>query len=105
MVTFSDGHMIPVQHIWFDDTLDLAILSLDMTKDAGYALTPANFLPFAVSARIGQFVLTIGNTLGEYPNSVSFGILSAKNRSITVNSSNLYAGLYQTDALVGPGNS
>jgi len=49
--------------------------------------------------------LTIGNPLGEYPNAVTFGILSAQQKLLMVNQKNIYTKLYQTDALAAPGNS
>jgi S1-C subfamily serine protease len=68
-------------------------------------LDVAQFIPFDQQPAIGQFVLAIGNALNEYPNSVTFGILSAKNRTFNINKTNIYAGLYQTDASLSPGNS
>src|SRR6185436_5531076 len=52
---------------------------------------------------LGQTVLVLGNPLG-YGSSVARGILSARNRAVTVGD-NEYKGLIQTDAAINPGNS
>jgi serine protease Do len=60
-------------------------------------------MEFADSDRleIGEWVLALGNPL-ELNNSVSQGIVSARNRSI---GKSTFEGLVQTDAVINPGNS
>lgn len=57
---------------------------------------------------VGQWVVAIGNALGEFKNTVTVGVVSAKNRQITASgggqNENLQ-GLLQTDAAINPGNS
>src|SRR5690606_36346882 len=53
------------------------------------------------SLAIGEWVLALGNPL-ELNNSVSQGIVSARNRSI---GKSTFEGLIQTDAVINPGNS
>ncbi|MFY9343437.1 MAG: trypsin-like peptidase domain-containing protein [Planctomycetota bacterium] len=62
-------------------------------------------LPIGSSAdlKVGQFVLAIGNPYG-FDRSLSTGIISALNRSITTENAKM-AGLIQTDAAINPGNS
>jgi serine protease Do len=60
--------------------------------------------------QVGQYVIAIGNALGEYSNSVTTGVISAKQRSIQAGSENSQSqeslsGLIQTDAAINPGNS
>ncbi len=59
-----------------DSFYDIAVLSLDrpLGKEASFV----NFR--SVPARIGEKVYAIGNPLGEYPYTVTDGIVSAKNR-------------------------
>jgi len=59
---------------------------------------------------IGSHLLAIGNALGEFQNTSTAGILSARDRSITAGDSNgqnasALNNLLQTDAAINPGNS
>jgi S1-C subfamily serine protease len=62
-------------------------------------------IPIGSSAdlKVGQFVLAIGNPYG-FDRSLSTGIISALNRSIGTENSQM-SGLIQTDAAINPGNS
>ena len=105
-ITLADGHSYTADKIWLDPVLDVAIVKI--VDDKGKIpddLPIATLLPFDQFAQVGQFVLAIGNALGEYPNAVTFGILSAQQKLLTINQKNIYTKLYQTDAHVSPGNS
>jgi serine protease Do len=52
---------------------------------------------------VGDMAVVIGNPLGSLGGSVSAGIISAKNREVTLNNQTM--NLIQTDASVNPGNS
>ncbi|MCX6823370.1 MAG: trypsin-like peptidase domain-containing protein [candidate division SR1 bacterium] len=105
-VRLADGHMYTATKIRLDPTLDLALLKIvDEKGNVPSNLSVATLLPFDQFASVGQFVLTIGNSLGDYPNAVTFGILSAQQKLLTINQKNMYTKLYQTDAHVSPGNS
>ena len=57
---------------------------------------------------VGQWVVAVGNALGEFQNTVTVGVISAKDRKITASgggTSEKLEGLIQTDAAVNPGNS
>ena len=60
---------------------------------------------------VGDGVVAIGNALGQFQNTVTQGIVSALNRSITASDPNSSSGsesltgLIQTDAAINPGNS
>lgn len=59
--------------------------------------------------KVGQRVIAVGNALGQFSNTVTVGVLSAKERSIMASDGwgrgeNL-TNLLQTDAAVNPGNS
>lgn len=105
-VNLADGRTFTVDKIWLDPTLDLAVLKLiDDKWSAPSDLPVATLLPFDQQATIGQFVFVMGNAWWEYPNAISFGILSDQAKLLTVNQKNMYTKLYQTDAHVAPGNS
>lgn len=105
-VNLADGRTFTVDKIWLDPTLDLAVLKLvDDKWSAPSDLPVATLLPFDQQATIGQFVFAMGNARWEYPNAITFGVLSAQAKLLTVNQKNMYTKLYQTDAHVAPGNS
>jgi len=105
-VILSDGKSYNVDKIRFDDLLDLAILKIvDSEGNPVTDLFPASFLSLDTQVDIGQFALAIGNSLSMYANNATFGIIGGKNKQLTINKNNLYVWLYQTDALVNPGNS
>lgn len=85
-----------------DPRNDLAILKIEI-KDAPY-------LTFADSSQalIGQRVIAIGNSLGQYQNTVTTGVISGIGRSITAGGSEgaeQLDGVFQIDAAINPGNS
>lgn len=89
--------------IWRSDTEDLAVVKV---TGSGYATVP---LGDSSSLSLAQSVFAIGNALGEYSNSVSVGVISGLNRSITAGNdqggSETLSGVIQTDAAINPGNS
>lgn len=96
--TYSD-----VKLVGTDPLNDLAFLKVGDVKD----LTPAT-LGDSSSVRIGQKVVAIGNSLGEYQNTVTSGIISATGRPVTAregNTTETLTDLIQTDAAINPGNS
>ncbi len=105
-VVLNDGRTYQVQNIWRDPLIDLAVISLAVDEQENVQFDPATFIDFNQDVMIGQFVLAIGNALAEYHNSVTLGILSAKNRMLdTYSADSIYVGLYQTDTSINPGNS
>ena len=60
----------------------------------------------AEALRVGDSVIAIGNPLSmQFERTVTAGIISALNRTITVDSSGIMEDLIQTDASINPGNS
>ena len=84
-----------------DDTSDVAVLKINAT-----GLTPAT-VGDSDSLSVGDSVLAVGNPLGELGGTVTSGIVSALNRSVTIQgtSSTNTMSLIQMDASVSPGNS
>jgi serine protease Do len=99
-----DWTLIPVKKIWKDELIDLAVLSIDINQNL---TVEAEFLDDQQLIHIWQFSLAIWNPLSEYPNTVSFWIVSGKWRSVDIenNQHSYYAWLYQTDVALNPGNS
>jgi S1-C subfamily serine protease len=101
-VLTSDGHQYKAKIYSMDPLYDLAILKIEAKN------LPVVELGDSDELQIGQRVIAIGYALGEFQNTVTTGIVSAKNRSITA--SGTYGtehlkGLIQTDAAINPGNS
>lgn len=104
-VVMYDGTTRKVTDVWRDPLIDIAVLQLAPLNNV-QPLRPANFIDISERINIGQFVLAVWNALAEYQNSVTLGILSAKNRMLdTREQDSLYIGLYQTDTSINPGNS
>lgn len=96
-VTLSDGRTFEASVIGKDPTFDLAVLKIE-AKDV-----PVLELGDSDKVRVGEWAVAIGNPLG-LENSVTVGVLSAKNRSINAKNFN-FDGFLQTDAAINPGNS
>jgi len=101
-VRLSDGRDFEATMISSDPISDLAVLKINSP-------TPLPYVKMGTSKdlMIGETVVALGNPFG-LENSVTTGVLSAKNRTMTFNSQYgdiKYDGLIQTDALINPGNS
>ncbi|KKT53854.1 MAG: 2-alkenal reductase [Parcubacteria group bacterium GW2011_GWC2_44_22] len=79
-VVLSTGKTYPAEVIDRDSVQDLAILRI---KPAGEEALDFPTIPLgnSESVQIGQTVIAIGNTLGEYQNTVTRGIVSGINRT------------------------
>ena len=99
-VTIGDTDY-PATVVGEDDTSDVAVLKIDAAD-----LTPAT-VGNSDSLAVGESVLAVGNPLGELGGTVTSGIVSALNRSVTIQgtSSTNTMSLIQMDASVSPGNS
>ena len=99
-VTIGDTDY-PATVVGEDDTSDVAVLKIDATD-----LTPAT-VGNSDSLAVGESVLAVGNPLGELGGTVTSGIVSALNRSVSIQSSSSVntMSLIQMDASVSPGNS
>ena len=84
-----------------DTTSDVAVIKIDAT-----GLTPAT-VGDSDNLKVGQSVMAVGNPLGELGGTVTGGMISALNRSVTIQgtSSTNTMSLIQMDASVSPGNS
>jgi serine protease Do len=86
-----------------DPLNDIAFLKIDGVNDLSAAE-----LGDSSSVRVGQKVVAIGNSLGQYQNTVTSGIVSGKGRPISAQAGDQVehlTDLIQTDAAINPGNS
>jgi serine protease Do len=96
LIEFYSGTELPATIVGTDPNTDIALLKVDATD-----------LPFVAfgdsdgpGARVGDWVMAMGNPLGQ-GFSVSAGIISARNRAL----SGTYDDYIQTDAAINRGNS
>jgi serine protease Do len=97
-ITMSDGKIYEAHYVTGDPSKDIALLKIEGTKPF-----PFISLEDLSPDLLGETVLAVGNPMG-YGLSVSRGIVSALNRSVSVEEVE-YQGLVQTDAAINPGNS
>ncbi len=99
----SDGQDYEATVLAQDPLNDLAVIKIEATG------LPVVELGSSTDLKIGQHVIAIGNALGEFSNTVTLGVVSAKERQITASGQGGVAeqlsGLLQTDAAINPGNS
>ena len=96
VIEFFDGKEFVAELVGRDPKTDIAVLKVEATE-------PLPFVGFGDSdiARVGDWVMAIGNPLGQ-GFSVSAGIISARNRTLR---SGPYDDFIQTDAAINRGNS
>jgi S1-C subfamily serine protease len=99
-VEFTDGNRVPATIVGDDPNADVALLKIPTD---GLKLTP---LPLGSSSGlvVGEPVAAIGSPFGEQQ-SLSVGVISALNRSITSLTSFDINNAIQTDAAINHGNS
>lgn len=101
-VLTNDGRKFDAKVLSRDPTNDIALVKIDASNMPTLPLGDSSKL------QIGQQVIAIGNSLGEYRNTVTSGIVSGIGRTITaggVSGSEQLEGVIQTDAAINPGNS
>lgn len=97
-VVFANGDILPATVLVQNQSQDLALLWVDQTQLQAIEWGDVHAL------RVGQPVIAIGSALGDFPNSVTMGIVSGLNRALALHNTVLY-GLIQTDAAINQGNS
>jgi serine protease Do len=93
----ADNRVLPANIVGTEPLSDLAVIKVDAT-DLPYA-----YWGDSGSLSVGEWVLAIGNALGEGI-TASAGIVSRLNAFVSVEEKTLI-GLIQTDAAINPGNS
>ena len=102
--TLANGLEYPATVVTVSDSQDLALVKIDAT-----GLRPAK-IGDSKSIQVGQTAIAIGSPLGTYTETVTKGIVSALDRTITVQDEQTgqpvtLKGLIQTDAAINQGNS
>lgn len=103
-VLTNDGKTYTAKVLARDPNQDLAILKIDATDLPTVTLGDSNGL------QLGQSAIAIGNTLGQYSNTISVGVVSGLGRTVTASAPDTGAeetitGVIQTDAAINSGNS
>lgn len=122
----SSGYIITNRHVVEDKNaqytvllnderkFSATVLAVDSNNDIAVIKIEASSLPVlefgdSTAIKLGQTAIAIGNALGEFRNTVSVGVISGLQRSITatgaISGTQLLSGLIQTDASINRGNS
>jgi serine protease Do len=122
----EDGYIVTNKHVVSDDKAEYSVITNDGDKYDAIVLARDTVLDIAVikieakdlptinlgdsdKLKAGQTVIAIGNSLGEFRNTVSKGIVSGLKRSISAQDgfgrSETLDEVIQTDAAINPGNS
>ncbi|MGM7703256.1 S1C family serine protease [Pseudalkalibacillus sp. Hm43] len=104
-IALVDGTKLDAELLGSDEIMDLAVLRVDGSKVEDVA-------EFGSSSTLkpGEPAIAIGNPLGNFPGTVTQGIVSAADRTIPVDPNgdgqpDWQAEVIQTDAAINPGNS
>ncbi len=101
-IVTDEGEELEAELIDVDPFQDIAVLQVDGGD------FPVATIGDSDGIRIGQTVIAIGNSLSEYSNTVTKGVVSGMNRRVTAGSavnSEVIEQAIQTDAAINPGNS
>ncbi|ASN07140.1 S1C family serine protease [Virgibacillus necropolis] len=105
-VVLNNGDRIKAKVLGSDPLTDLAVLQID-----GKKIETVAKLGSSEEAKVGETVVAIGNPLGmNFANSVTKGIISGKERSVSIDTNkdkqpDWVTEVIQTDAAINPGNS
>jgi S1-C subfamily serine protease len=98
-VQLSDGRQLAGQVYGVASTTDLAVVKVGATG------LPAASIGHSNAVVAGEAIIAIGDPLGQYPGSVTTGVVSGLERSIDIRGSATLTGLIQTDAAINLGDS
>jgi S1-C subfamily serine protease len=126
-IVSKDGLIVTNRHVVSDQSAEYTVMTNDEKRHSAkvMAIDPVNdvavlkieagnnlpVLELADSGtlKIGQTVIAIGNSLGEFRNTVSKGIISGLKRNVTAGNgfgqAEQLSEVIQTDAAINPGNS
>ena len=103
-VALSDGTEYPATVVDLSSSTDLALIKIDASGLVAATIGDSSAI------EVGQTAIAIGSPLGTYTETVTKGIVSGTDRTITVTDEQSgrptkLTGLIQTDAAINPGNS
>ncbi len=122
----TDGMIVTNKHVVSDETAEYTVVTNDSQKHPAKVLArdpindiailkiegsdlPILALGDSDNLKVGQTTIAIGNSLGEFANTVSRGIISGLGRNVVAGSpmdrSERLNGIIQTDAAINSGNS
>ncbi len=122
----SDGHIVTNKHVVSNENFsyeaylsdgtkyNAEVVTRDPSNDLAILKIKADNLPVVEigssdKLEVGQSVIAVGNALGEFQNTVTYGVVSAKNRNLDAQGSagetTSFEGLIQVDAAINQGNS
>ena len=125
-IVSKDGYIITCAHVVKDPEADYSViidsthkyiakvLSRDFLTDIAILKIKGNDFPYIKMGNsdktdLGEYVLSVGNSLGEFEDTLSLGIISGLSRQIKAkNGLDFHTelkGLFQTDAAINNGNS
>ena len=113
-VLTNDGSRYPAKVLALDPIQDLAVIKIEAKDEVDeQGLFYKKLFPYVKigdsdNLQIGQFVIAIGNALGEFRNTVSVGVVSGLGRTVTASGGTFtetIEDVIQTDAAINPGNS
>lgn len=99
-ITFNDHKTVPAKVVGAAPDKDIAVLKVDPAELDLRAIAIGR----SGDLRVGQRVLAIGNPFG-LDQSLTTGVVSALDRTITASNRRTIQGVIQTDAAINPGNS
>ncbi|MBX3375996.1 MAG: trypsin-like peptidase domain-containing protein [Phycisphaeraceae bacterium] len=122
VIVTSDGYILTNHHVIAgaekvrvkladDREFDGRVIGSDPATDLGVVKVEASNLKAAEwgdsdALEVGEWVIAVGSPFGQFNNSVTAGIVSAKGRTgLTALSEERFEDFIQTDAAINPGNS
>ncbi len=104
-VMTNDGKKYSAKVLALDPVQDLAVIKIQSDE-----VFPTVVLGDSDGIQVGQGAIAIGNALGQFSNTVSVGVISGLQRTISASSktgsfSETLEGIIQTDAAINEGNS
>jgi len=104
VISLDDSGQAAAHYVGGDSIADIAVLNVSKADLRAAGITSYGIAKFGNSDKIevGDFAIAIGNAAGE-GKSATFGIISAVNKRIAIDSKAL--SVIQTDAAINPGNS
>ncbi|MEW6655059.1 MAG: trypsin-like peptidase domain-containing protein, partial [Bacteroidota bacterium] len=102
-VTLTDGRMYTAKTITSDPTSDICLLKIEADN--------LPYVKFGNSDKImiGEWVIALGNPFGLFDindkPTVTVGVISATEMTLSPSSNRYYVNMLQTDAAINPGNS
>ncbi|MDR5658868.1 trypsin-like peptidase domain-containing protein [Serpentinicella sp. ANB-PHB4] len=99
-VLLYNGDRLTAEILWYDNTLDLAVIKVEEEGLTAAELGDSDHLT------VGEIAVAIGNPLGlNFERTLTQGVISGLNRSIPISQTQTIDNLIQTDASINPGNS